>query len=93
MEMEKAVKSLYLYNYDLVDGMFKSIVEDLISMTEFHKRSSENVSAEQVQEWVKKLLKLGEYENEYVRSVSSEYIKMMITIELQKEIEQRLSKK
>ena len=92
MAIEKAVEPEYLYNCDLVDDMFKYFVEHLISITKFLKRSSEDISERQVQVWVEKLLNFREHCNEYVQSASLEWIIMKATRELQKEIDQYLSK-
>ena len=93
MAMEKALKPEYLYSGDLVDDMFKCFVEHLISMVKYHKRSSEDVSEKQVQEWVKKILSFREHCNKSVQSVTLEWIMMKATTELQKEIDQYFSKK
>ena len=97
MEMEKVIsetlKPEYLYNYQLVDDMFTYFVERLISIVKYKRRSSENVSEEQVQEWVEKLLNFRIHCNEYVKSVTLEWIIMMATTELRKEIDIYLIKK
>ena len=93
MATEKATKPEYLYSGDLVDDMLKCFVEHLISMVKYNKRSSEDVSEKQVQEWVKKLLSFRERDDKYVEPVSLEWIMIKATTELQKEIEKYFSKK
>ena len=93
MEMEKFVEPEYLYDGDFIDDMFTCFVEHLISMVKYHKRSSEDVSEKQVQEWVKKILSFRENCNKSVQSVTLEWIMMKATTELQKEIDKYFSKK
>ena len=96
MEAEKVIsetaKPLYLYNYHLVNDMFTYFVEHLISITKFLKRSSDDICEIQVQKWVEKLLKFREHCDKYFHIVSLEWIMMKATTELQKEIDEYLSK-
>ena len=81
----------YLFTGDIVDNMLKRIVEDLISVAKYQRRSWENVHERQVQKWVKKLRKFTEHDDElleFVGPVSLEWMMFRATAEIKKEIEE-----
>ena len=97
MAMEEAIqRPKYLFFGDIVNEMFESFVEDLISIAKYKNSSSENVSEHQVQEWVRKLLTYIEHDNELLEldgPVTLAWMMSRAIVELQIEIEKYLSKK